>query len=83
MLLLVLLSALQHACAINVYLSPQLPGNSLSRHLGVDLYEPLRDVSYLPSNEQLFVGTGSRNVLLLTLDEADATGRTLCLVLVT
>ncbi|KAG6879655.1 hypothetical protein C0992_000097 [Termitomyces sp. T32_za158] len=73
MLFVLLLSALQYTCAINVYLNPQLSSNSLSRHLGLDLYEPLRDASRSPSNEQRFVGTGSRNVLLLTLDEADAT----------
>ncbi|KAG5342655.1 hypothetical protein C0989_010623 [Termitomyces sp. Mn162] len=78
-----LLSALELACAINVYLSPhhtfirsslspELASNVLSRHLGVDRFEPFRDASHFPSNEGLFVGTGSQNALLLTLDEIDA-----------
>ncbi|KAG6873451.1 hypothetical protein C0995_015540 [Termitomyces sp. Mi166 len=78
-----LLSVLQLACAINVYLSPrpafvrsslspQLASSTLSRHLGVDVFEPLRDASHSPYNEDPFIATGSRSALLLTLDEVDA-----------
>ncbi|KAG6857706.1 hypothetical protein H0H87_004122 [Tephrocybe sp. NHM501043] len=77
----VLLSVLQLSRAVDVYLSPQPSFTSsslhharaaLSRHLGLDVLEPLHDASNPQDNDQPFVGKGSRNALLLTVDEVDA-----------
>ena len=72
--------------ALNVYLSPQsssLPpslsptdaASELSRHLGLEYFEPFPDVSleqyYV---EEPFVGQGHSNALLLTMDEEDVEG---------
>ncbi|KAG6831774.1 hypothetical protein H0H92_007926 [Tricholoma furcatifolium] len=70
-----LLSALQLCQAINVYLSPQPASVSsstaaISRHLGLDLFEPQPNVYH--NNQGAFVAQGSPNSLLLTLDEVDA-----------
>ncbi|KAG6911165.1 hypothetical protein DXG01_003905 [Tephrocybe rancida] len=79
----VLLSTLQLSRAIDVYLtpnppslpsslSPTLASAALSRHLGLEVFEPLRDTSNPHYNEEAFVGKGPQNALLLTLDEVDA-----------
>ncbi|RDB25224.1 hypothetical protein Hypma_007924 [Hypsizygus marmoreus] len=78
-----LLSILQFSQAINVYLnphssflrsslSPNDASSTLSRHLGLELFEPLRDASNAEYNVESFVGQGPSNALLLTMDEADA-----------
>ncbi|KAJ7665716.1 hypothetical protein B0H17DRAFT_1019207 [Mycena rosella] len=78
----VVLCGLQAAQAVNVYLYPpqmSLPSSfapedasaALSRHLGLEIFETLRDGSY---SEESFVAQGPNNALLLTLDEADAKG---------
>ncbi|KAF8070447.1 hypothetical protein FPV67DRAFT_1607025 [Lyophyllum atratum] len=79
----ILLSALPLSRAIDVYLSPPPPllrsslspqhaSAALSRHLGLDVFEPLRDASSPQYNDESFVGKGSTNALLLTIDEEDA-----------
>ncbi|KAF5385928.1 hypothetical protein D9615_002269 [Tricholomella constricta] len=81
--LAVLLSALQFSRAINVYLnpqptflrssmSPQYASGALSRHLGLETFEPFLDASSSQYNEESFVGKGVNNALLLTMDEHDA-----------
>jgi len=78
-----LLSGLQLSQAINVYLYPPQPflrstlspddaSSALSRHLGLESFEPLRDASTATYSEENFVGQGSSNALLLTLEELDA-----------
>ena len=72
--------------ALNVYLSPQSSSpppslsptdaaSELSRHLGLEYFEPFPDVSleqyYV---EEPFVGRGHSNALLLTMDEEDVEG---------
>lgn len=82
--LLLLLSA-SLSQAANVYLSPP-PSESvrsslsladasaaLSRHLGLEQFEPLLDASNL-GHEEWFVGQGSKNALLITLEESDVQG---------
>jgi len=66
--------------AVNVYLSPSnyfpsplSPADAsaaLSRHLGLEQFEPLLDASNL-GHEEWFVGQGSKNALLITLEETD------------
>jgi hypothetical protein len=73
--------------AVHVYLSPPsvLPSSlnpeqasfAISRHLGLEAFEPID----LPGksftdvfNEQQFVGRGSSNAVLLTMDEVVAKG---------
>ncbi|KAJ6629442.1 hypothetical protein B0H10DRAFT_1987145 [Mycena sp. CBHHK59/15] len=79
----VVLCGLQAAQAANVYLfppqtflhsslSPEDANAVLSRHLGVEIFEALRDGSTLDYKEEFFVGKGPNNVLLFGLDEADA-----------
>lgn len=80
-----LLSALQLSQAIDVYisphnsllrstLSPQDASSALSRHLGVEVFEPLRDATRGGYNDESFVGKGSYNGLLMTMDEVDVKG---------
>ncbi|KAJ7760981.1 hypothetical protein B0H16DRAFT_1415034 [Mycena metata] len=81
--LAVVLCGLQAAQAVTVYLSPpqtSLRSNlapedasaALSRHLGLEIFEAFRDTSFLDYSEESFVGQGPNNVLLLTLEAADA-----------
>jgi hypothetical protein len=80
--LALLLSSTQ---AINVYLSPYSPflrsalspadaSAELSRHLGLEAFEPFRDSSREEFTEEPFVGRGQSNALLLTIDEEDVQG---------
>ena len=70
--------------AVNVYLSPSShlfrsslsPVDAsavLSRHLGLEQFEPLQDASGL-GHEEWFVGQGPKNALLITLEESDVQG---------
>ncbi|KAF7376598.1 hypothetical protein MSAN_00076400 [Mycena sanguinolenta] len=79
----VVLCGLQAAQAVNVYLyppqtflSPNLAvedaSAALSRHLGLEIFEAFRDSSALDYSEESFVGQGSNNVLLLTVEDVDA-----------
>ncbi|KAJ7502379.1 hypothetical protein B0H11DRAFT_1712528 [Mycena galericulata] len=52
-------------------LAPEDASAALSRHLGLEIFETLRDSSTLDYGEETFVGQGPSNVLLLTLDDAD------------
>ncbi|KAF8893507.1 hypothetical protein BD779DRAFT_1669789 [Infundibulicybe gibba] len=78
-----LLSGFHLSQAIQVYLSPQrvfprpsLPPDdatsAISRHLGLEIFEPFTDATNLPAAEEIFVGKGSTNAMLLTMDEQDA-----------
>lgn len=66
--------------ALHVYLSPTRtylsstlsPGDAsfaLSRHLGLEVFEPFRDSSDLSHDDEHFVGQGGRNAVLVTVDE--------------
>ncbi|KAJ7623534.1 hypothetical protein FB45DRAFT_925936 [Roridomyces roridus] len=81
----VVLCGLHAVQAVNVYLFPQSTKSflrpnlapedasaALSHHLGLELFDTLRDGSALNYAEQPFVGQGPNNALLLTLEEADA-----------
>ncbi|KAJ7282698.1 hypothetical protein C8J57DRAFT_1296204 [Mycena rebaudengoi] len=81
--LAVVLYGLQATQAVNVYLhppqtflrstlAPEDATAALSRHLGLEIFETLRDGSSVDYSEESFVGQGANNVLLLALDEADA-----------
>ena len=70
--------------AIDIYLSPSSnfvrsslsptdASAALSRHLGLERFEPLLDASNL-GQEEWFVGQGSKNVLLIALEESDLQG---------
>ncbi|KAK7006007.1 hypothetical protein R3P38DRAFT_3040861 [Favolaschia claudopus] len=78
--LAVVLGGLHAAQAVNVYLYPPQPSlhsnlgvedanAALSRHLGLEIFEPFLDGSAV---EESFVGQGSDNVLLLSLEDVDA-----------
>ncbi len=82
-----LLTALQPALGIHVYLNPpRLTASSalspadasavLSQHLGLESFEPFRDFS--SGDYEPFVGQGAKNSLLLTVEEGDADGQ--CIV---
>ncbi|PFH49741.1 hypothetical protein AMATHDRAFT_146891 [Amanita thiersii Skay4041] len=82
----VVLACLLHASrAIDVYLHPQsFPDVSslslergsfqLSRHLDLEIFEPqpFQDNSWSYAEDELSMGLGPRNTLLVTLDSADA-----------
>jgi hypothetical protein len=81
----ILLSSIHLSQAVNVYLNPQSsllrpflsPADAtseLSRHLGLESFEPFRDVSREEYVEEPFVGRGQSNALLLTMDEEDVEG---------
>lgn len=89
--LTLLLTATQLSQAINVYLRPPpsflhttlVPEDAsaaLSRHLGVEHMEPLRDLSQATFREEIFVGQGPKRGLLLTLEDTDAEGSELCTI---
>ena len=71
--------------AVDIYLSPSSnfgrsslspaadASAALSRHLGLEQFESLLDASNL-GREEWFVGQGSKNVLLITLEEGDLQG---------
>lgn len=78
-----LLSGLQLSRAINVYLnphndfleselSPEDASSALSRHLGVEAFEPFREASSMDYTMEAFMGQGPVNGLLLTMEEIDA-----------
>lgn len=77
------LSSLQLSQAINVYLNPQSDflesklspedaSSVLSRHLGVEVFEPFRDAFSMDYTGEAFVGQGPVNGLLLTMEDIDA-----------
>lgn len=79
------LLALQPVLGINIYLNPAplVPRSSLSpadasavlsRHLGLESFEPFRDGSAANHDGGDFVGQGSQKSYLLTLEESDAEG---------
>ncbi|KAJ7091989.1 hypothetical protein B0H15DRAFT_834939 [Mycena belliarum] len=81
--LAVVLCGAHAAQAVNVYLyppqtslrtnfGPEDASAALSRHLGLEIFETLRDSSALDYSDEYFVAQGPINALLLTLDEADA-----------
>jgi len=84
--LCLLLSATVHVSqAINVYLSPSASyqrtilspddaSAALSRHLGMEVFETLRDTSGTSYQEETFVGQGETSALILVLNQADAQG---------
>jgi hypothetical protein len=55
-------------------LSPEDATTALSRHLGLEEFESLRDASDLTHTQENFVGQGAKNVLLVTVEESDANG---------
>lgn len=55
-------------------LSPEDATAALSRHLGLDAFEQLRQPGDSSYNEELFVGQGPKNILLVTVEESDAAG---------
>lgn len=63
-----------HSSSINPSLSPAVASSELSRHLGLEFFEPFPDVSREEYVEEPFVGRGQNNALLLTMDEEDAEG---------
>ncbi|KAF8197896.1 hypothetical protein BJ912DRAFT_922624 [Pholiota molesta] len=80
---LLLSLGLQLTHAVHVYLSPasdfyrsnlspEDASATLSRHLGLDAFEPLWEASDVSHNEELFVGQGAKNALLVTVEEEDA-----------
>jgi hypothetical protein len=82
---LLLSLGLQLTHAVHVYLSPasdfyrsnlspEDASATLSRHLGLDAFEPLWEASDVSHNEELFVGQGAKNALLVTVEEEDAQG---------
>lgn len=84
-LAVVLSASLQLARAVNIYLSPspsslrstlspEEASAALSRHLGLDAFEPLWGASDLTHSEEAFVGQGFKNALVVTVEEKDLPG---------
>ncbi|KAF8895742.1 hypothetical protein CPB84DRAFT_1782349 [Gymnopilus junonius] len=78
--LLALSAALQLVQAIDVYLSPpssllrsrlspEQASAALSRHLGLEAFEPFQEWTHY---EESFVGQGLKNALILAIDQNDA-----------
>lgn len=83
--LLLLFACCRLTLAVHVYLSPasdfyrsslspEDATAALSRHLGLDAYDPIRPSSDSSYNEELFVGKGPKSILLVTVEESDAAG---------
>ncbi|KAF8973020.1 hypothetical protein BDZ97DRAFT_1912616 [Flammula alnicola] len=82
-LALLLSAGLQLTEAVHVYLSPaptfyrstlspEDASAALSRHLGLEAFEPFLVASDLSYNEETFVGQGAKNALIVTVEENDA-----------
>jgi len=78
-----LLAGLSSAARVFLNPNPPLPSRLsqeqasavISQHLGLEIFESLgTSRRYHLINEQQFVGKGPKHGLLLTIDEADATG---------
>lgn len=80
-----LFSLLHVSQAVQIYLNPskdvhrstlslQDASSVLSHHLGLEIFEPLRDASILDYSDPYFVGKGSKSALLLAIEEADVAG---------
>jgi len=81
--LLLLSATAQLANAVDVYLvptpalasstaSPDDALTTLSRHFGLEAFQPMLDTS---NGEEHFVGKGLKSSLLLTMDSADVDGK--------
>lgn len=72
---------LQLSRALDLYLSPSrdLRGNEdasavLSHHLGLEIFEPLREASQADYFASPFIGQGVNSALLVVLEDEDAEG---------
>ncbi|KAH9485530.1 putative endoplasmic reticulum membrane protein [Psilocybe cubensis] len=79
----ILAACLHFTNAVDVYLSPSAlylhsdlspedASTALSRHLGLEAFEPLWGNSDPVYSEELFVGQGPKSALLVTVEERDA-----------
>ena len=84
-LCLLFATTVANVAAVNVYLSPARPfatstlspedaSAALSRHLGLEDFEPLRDMSNYPFDDESFVGQGAKHAVVVTVPEDDADG---------
>ena len=87
------LSLLQSVKAVDVYLWPNSPSfspklspedasSALSQHLGLEIYEHVRDSFKAIYEQETFVAQEQKNGLVVAVDEVDAVGKCLRLVVV-
>lgn len=86
-----ILAAVVNIQAVNVYLSPPQPylasavspeyaSAALSRHLGLEVFEPFRDVSLLTFDDTHFIGQGEKNAVVVTVEETYARSKSFSVI---
>lgn len=81
--LCLILATVRNIQAINVYFSPPQPhlasavspeyaSAALSRHLGLEVFEPFHDLSLLAFDDTHFIGQGEKNAVIVTMEETYA-----------
>jgi hypothetical protein len=89
--LCLILATIVNAQGVNVYLSPprthlksamspEYASAALSRHLGLEVFEPFHDTSLLAFDDTHFVGQGERNSMVVTVEESYARSKSLVIV---
>jgi hypothetical protein len=79
--LCLLLAAVISTQAVNVYLSPprthlrsamspEYASATLSRHLGLEVFEPFHEASHLAFDDTHFIGQGEKNAIVITVEES-------------
>jgi len=63
-----------HPSFLHSTLTPEHASAALSRHIGLEAFESVWDASELTHNEEVFVGQGPKSVVVMTMDEDDASG---------
>jgi hypothetical protein len=86
--LCLILGTIINTQAVNVYFSPtqthlrpapspEYASAALSRHLGLEVFEPFHDASLLAFDDTHFLGQGEKNAMVVTVDESLARSRSL------
>jgi hypothetical protein len=81
--LCLILTTILNTQAVNVYLSPprthstsvvspEYASAALSRHLGLEVFEPFHDAPHLGFDDTRFIGQGERNAMVVTVEETYA-----------
>lgn len=81
--LCLILATVLNIQAVNVYfspphahlestVSPDYASAVLSRHLGLEVFEPFHDLAHLGFDDNHFIGQGERNAMVVTMEESYA-----------
>lgn len=60
--------------------SPEYASAALSRHLGLEVFEPFHDVSLLAFDDTHFIGQGEKNAVVVTIEESHARSKSFSVI---